>query len=296
MTNNTKANETVILEEKIEVEDGYGDYMRLEDSNNGENGVIPEVETPNRRIGRSRWFWAKWIALCVSFGVLIVVTVKWAGPFFMRVEVIPFINWEMETFSTPALAAIVVATVALLPALFLPTTPSMWVAGMTFGYVNGFLLIIAGVAAGVSIPYFVGSLFNNRIQRWLDKHPKQASIVRLAGDGNWFHQFKAVTLIRLSPFPYVLFNYVAVATDVKYCPYLLGSLLGMVPEIFLAIYSGILIQTMADATRGHKSISTLQKAFDITGFCASVTATIVIGIYANKKIKKLHDKEEPQLG
>lgn len=39
----------------------------------------------------------------------------------------------------------------------------MWLAGMTFGYGLGFLLIIGGVVVGVSLPYVVGSLFYDKI-------------------------------------------------------------------------------------------------------------------------------------
>lgn len=74
------------------------------------------------------------------------------------------------------------------------------------------------------------------MQRWLEKWPGKAAIVRLAGEGNWFHQFRAVTLLRISPFPFVIFNYAAVATNVKYLPYICGSLVGTVPETFMTIY------------------------------------------------------------
>lgn len=79
--------------------------------------------------------------------------------------------------------------------------------------------------------------FHESVQGWLEKYPKKASILRSAGSGNWFHQFRAVALIRISPFPYLIFNYCAVATNVKYGPYLVGSLVGIVPEIFVAIYT-----------------------------------------------------------
>lgn len=61
-------------------------------------------------------------------------------------------------------------------------------------------------------------------------------MLRSAGDGSWFHQFKAVILIRISPFPYVLFNYAVVAADIAYIPYLLGSLVGTVHEVLLSLY------------------------------------------------------------
>lgn len=75
------------------------------------------------------------------------------------------------------------------------------------------------------------------MQGWLEKYPKKASLIRSAGAGNWFHQLRAVTLIRISPFPYILYNYCAVATNVKYFPYISGSLIGVIPEIFVAMYT-----------------------------------------------------------
>nr|GMD82448.1 transmembrane protein 64-like [Ipomoea batatas] len=100
----------------------------------------------------------------------------------------------------------------------------MWVAGMSFGYGYGFLLIIGGAAIGVSLPYFIGYLFRRRVQVFIERYPKNASMIRLAGEGDCLNQFQAVALIRISPFPYIVYNYCAMATGVKYFPYLLGSL------------------------------------------------------------------------
>lgn len=74
------------------------------------------------------------------------------------------LNWETHTFSTPVLAVLVFASVALFPTILLPSSPSMWVAGMTFGYGYGFLLIISAAAIGVSLPYFISYLFYHKIQ------------------------------------------------------------------------------------------------------------------------------------
>lgn len=79
-------------------------------------------------------------------------------------EIIPLINWETRTFSEPVLALLIFSTMALFPLILFPSTPSMWVAGMTFGYGIGFLLSIAGVAVGVSLPFFIGSRFLHKVQ------------------------------------------------------------------------------------------------------------------------------------
>ncbi|TXG51037.1 hypothetical protein EZV62_023561 [Acer yangbiense] len=296
----------------------------ITDNNNNNNGGYVKLRdfeeeglgSPRRCSCRSLWFWFKLFSLFTCLVLLAGVFLKWVGPFFMDKEVIPLINWETKTFSTPVLAVLVFASVALFPTILLPSSPSMWVAGMTFGYGFGFLLIMSAVAVGISLPYFIGSHFLHRIQGWLEKYPKKAAILRAAGEGNWFHQFRAVALIRISPFPYMIYNYCAVATNVKYGPYLLGSLVGMVPETFLTIYtlkravekisgdkqnglwlefatdSGILIRTLADASHDRRTLSASQIVLNAVGFCATVATTIVITMYAKKQLKVLQTEED----
>jgi len=78
------------------------------------------------------------------------------------------------------------------------------------------------------------------VQQWLKKWPKNAAMIRLAGEGNWFHQFQVVALFRVSPFPYTIFNYAIVVTNMRFWPYLCGSIAGMVPEAFIYIYRFVL--------------------------------------------------------
>ncbi|XP_019172628.1 PREDICTED: transmembrane protein 64-like [Ipomoea nil] len=240
----------------------------------------------------SFWWWAKLLLLLIFLGVLAAVFLIWVGPFFMDKEIIPILNWEMKTFSPPVLAVFVFGSVALFPTFLLPSTPSMWVAGMTFGYGYGFLLIIGGAAIGVSLPYFIGYLFRRRIQVCLERYPKNASMIRLAGEGDCLNQFQAVALIRVSPFPYIVYNYCAMATGVKYFPYLLGSLVGMVPEIFVAIYTGILIKTLANASHDQHSLSAPQIIFTVSGFCLTVVTTVLITVYAKRRLKQLQADDE----
>ncbi|KAF7810240.1 transmembrane protein 64-like [Senna tora] len=159
----------------------------------------------------SVWYWVKLALFLACLGLLALVFLMWVGPLLMDKEVIPLLNWGESQFSTGELAVMIFASVALFPTLLLPSSPSMWVAGMTFGYGLGFLLIISAVSVGVSLPFFIGSIFHHKIQ--------------------------VFALIRISPFPYILYNYCAVATNVKYGPYIMGSLIGVVPEIFVAIYT-----------------------------------------------------------
>lgn len=291
--------ETGKLSLKIGEKDPNGYYVRLED------GV--ETEAPSsssscsssnigslncNRLWVSIWWWTK-LALLVTFLALLgAVFLKWVGPFIMDKEIIPALNWETVTFNRAELAILVFASVAFLPTLFLPSSPSIWVAGMTFGCGYGFLLVIGAATIGVSLPYFIGSLLLHKIKGLLERYPKRASLIRLAGEGNAFDQFRAVALIRISPFPYIIYNYCAVATGVAYLPYLLGSLAGMVLEIFLTLYTGIVIKTLADASKDHQYLSAPQIIFNVVGFCVTVGTTVIVTLYAKGRLKELHKEEE----
>lgn len=98
------------------------------------------------------------------------------------------------------------------------------------------------------------------MQRWLEKWPDKATFVRFAGEGDWLHQFRSVILIRISPFPYIIFNYAAVATNVDYGPYISGSVVGTVHEIYITIYRLVNSQTL---------VSYCTNLFYIMSFCLS---------------------------
>lgn len=292
---------------KIAIEDPKDDYVILNEpegfgGGNGGGGGCCSLPSSSKSCSSdddgfwcSIWWWAKLVLVFIFLAVLGVCFFLWIGPFLMNKEVIPILNWETETFSKPVLAVLIFTSVALFPTILLPSTPSMWVAGMSFGYGYGFLLIISGVTIGTSLPYFIGSLFYHKIQGWLERYPKKASILKLAGEGNWFNQFRAVALLRISPFPYMVYNYCAVATDVKFGPYLLGTLTGMVPEIFVAIFTGIMIRTLADASDDQHSLSATQIIFTVVGFLLTITTTVVVTVYAKRRLNELQKDEEQLL-
>lgn len=271
--------------DRIHTHHDNGEYVKLRRDPQPEATVAPTR-------GAALWYWVKLVAGLICVGLLAAAVFKWVGPIVIEKVIIPIINWERKTFGVPELAVLVFASVALFPTLLLPSSPSMWVGGMTFGYGLGFLLIISAVAVGVSLPFFIGSMFHHKIEGWLDKYPKKASILRAAGGGSWFHQFKAVALIRISPFPYLIYNYCAVATNVKYVPYLFGSLVGMVPDIVASIYTGILIHTLANASHKKHNLSAPEIVLNVVGFCITVSTIIFFTVYAKRRLKELHKEDE----
>lgn len=263
------------------------DYVRL--------GYFDEQEPeeygrllPGKEPGScSMWWWIKVVLLALCLLTLVAAFFNWGMPFLIDKVIIPVLDWEALTFSTHTLVFVLIASIGLFPVFLLPSAPSMWLAGINFGYGFGFLIVMAGTSVGMSLPYFIGSLFHSRIQKWLERWPKKAAVVRLAGEGNWFHQFRAVALLRISPFPYIIFNYAVVATNVKYCPYIIGSYVGTIPEVFITIYSGRLLRELADMKHDYHHLTTLQNVYNTLGFCMAVGTTICITLYAKKALRTL---------
>ncbi|XP_078445673.1 uncharacterized protein LOC144714774 [Wolffia australiana] len=270
-----------------------GDYVLLGAPEYHDSVVVeglPREQDP--RLRSSLWWWGKVVLSCAVLLVVGAVCLIWGGPLLIRKVVVPVLDWETTTFDRPTLGLILFVSIATFPVFLVPTSPCTWLAGMTFGYGYGFLLIMGASSLGMSLPFFIGSLFRHRIHRWLDRWPKKSAIVRLAGEGNWFHQFRAVALIRISPFPFIIFNYAAVATNVKYCPYIVGSLTGTTLETFVTIYTGILIGNLAEASHGRGFLSVEQIIYDVLGFCTAAGATVAITCYAKKALRRLQAEDE----
>ncbi|GLT75695.1 hypothetical protein SLA2020_473980 [Shorea laevis] len=236
-------------------------------------------------------WWIRAIFIFILILILFLIFLKWGMPFLFKKVLFPIMQWEATAFGHPVLAAILVGSLALFPVFLIPSGPSMWLAGMIFGYGLGFIIIMVGTTIGMVLPYLIGLLFRDRIHHWLKRWPQKAAMLRLAGEGSWFHQFRVVALFRVSPFPYTIFNYVVVVTNMRFWPYLCGSIAGMVPEAFIYIYSGRLIRTYADVKYGNHHLTAVEIIYDIISFVIAVLTTIAFTVYAKRALKDLERAE-----
>lgn len=62
-------------------------------------------------------------------------------------------------------------------------------------------------------------------------------------------------------------------------------------EMLSPCCSGILIQTLADASNERHTISAPQIVLNVVGFCATVATTILFTVYAKRQLKVLQGEE-----
>ncbi|CAN6875841.1 unnamed protein product [Brassica oleracea] len=240
---------------------------------------------------RNLIWWFKALGICALALVLTLVFAKWGVPFVFQKVLIPILQWEATAFGRPMLAIVLVVSLALFPVFLIPSGPSMWLAGMIFGYGLGFVIIMVGTTVGMVLPYLIGLMFRDRLHQWLKRWPRQAAVLRLAAEGSWFHQFRVVAIFRVSPFPYTIFNYAIVVTSMRFWPYLFGSIAGMIPEAFIYIYSGRLIRTFADVQYGHQRLTTVEIVYNVVSLIIAVVTTVAFTVYAKRALRELQNAE-----
>ncbi|KAL7001583.1 hypothetical protein U1Q18_002736 [Sarracenia purpurea var. burkii] len=274
------------LTDTNEVQDD-SEYVRLVISDEPRVAEADTLQPQAETNSKSFIWWIKAILWCLISIIILLIFMKWGVPFVFEKVLLPIMQWEATAFGHPVLALVLVASLAFFPVLFIPSGPSMWLAGMIFGYGLGFVIIMVGTTIGMILPYLIGLLFRDRIHQWLKRWPQKAKMIRLAGEGSWFHQFKVVALFRVSPFPYTIFNYAIVVTNMRFWPYLCGSIAGMVPEAFIYIYSGRLIRTYADVKYGNHELTLVEIIYNIISFVVAIVTTVAFTVYAKRTLNEL---------
>ena len=115
--------------------------------------------------------------------------------------------------------------------LFLPATPFTIAGALIFGKFPGMLYNLTADVLGASISFYLGRYFLHGVARgfletrmpWLDR--------KAVEDG-----FSVIFYLRIFWFPFIVLNYAAGATRIRFRDYLLGTVLGLLPAVSLSTY------------------------------------------------------------
>ena len=115
--------------------------------------------------------------------------------------------------------------------LFLPATPFTIAGAVIFGKFHGMLYNLAADSLGASISFYLGRYFLHGVARgfletrmpWLDRKATEEG-------------FSVIFYLRIFWFPFIVLNYAAGATKIRFRDYLLGTVLGLLPPVFLFTY------------------------------------------------------------
>ncbi len=192
-----------------------------------------------------------------------------------------FTNWVRHL--GVAGAFVFIAVYALAAVLFLPGAIFTIAAGLVYGIAGGTAVALSGATLGASLAFLTGRyLLRKRIESFSGKNKTFGAIDAAIGKQGW----KIVGLLRLSPLiPFNVSNYFYGVTSIGFLPYVLASLVGMLPGTLLYAYLGAIGQAGlgGGAKKGH---SPLEWTFLAIGLLATIAVTIFVSQLAKNALKK----------
>lgn len=141
-------------------------------------------------------------------------------------------------------AVYVVATVAFVPQIAL-TVP----AGFSYGIAKGFALAWTTSVVAACIAFVLGrSFLRERIARRYRRDRRLVELERAVRKRGTL----VVLLLRLSPmFPFAAVNYVMSATPIRPRQFVVGTVVGLVPNTLLYVYLGAIAPDAVALLHGH---------------------------------------------
>jgi len=140
-------------------------------------------------------------------------------------------NLDALVQSSGALGPVVFVLIYAVGVLFLPATPFTIAGAVIFGKFYGMLYNLTADLIGASISFFLGRYFLHGVARgfletrmpWLER--------KAVEDG-----FSVIFYLRIFWFPFIVLNYAAGATRIRFRDFFLGSALGLLPAVLLSTY------------------------------------------------------------
>jgi uncharacterized membrane protein YdjX (TVP38/TMEM64 family) len=161
--------------------------------------------------------------------------------------------------------------------LFVPASILTIGAGALFGVVGGSIVVLIGATLTATIAFLLArTVLRGRIEQMVARNPKFLAVDRaVAREGP-----KIVVLVRLAAvFPFLFVNYAFGLTGIRTIPYVVSTLIGILPGTVAFVYLGA---AGAAAATQNKA----KTIFTIIGVIIAFAVSIFVARIANRAIKR----------
>ena len=155
----------------------------------------------------------------------------------------------------------------LITALLGPASALSLTAGLAYG-AWGFPLVVVSATLAASVAFLLGRyVARERVTRWINRDARLRALNTAISTQGW----RVVGLMRLSPMlPYGVQNYLFSVTRIHFVPYVLATMIGIMPATALYVYIGSLGQVVGTA-------GALQWVLVLAGLAATVAVAWFVG-------------------
>lgn len=227
-----------------------------------------------------------WMLVLSSVFVAVILFVI----FYLDIQhyVVDLLDWVQSAEPWSEISFIVIYL--LLTMFLVPTILFTLGSGFLFGTIMGGAYVLIAVAIGGLSAFLLSRyFFANRVRAYLIRHEK----FRFVNDELVSHGWRAILILRLIPFfPLKLSNYFLGVTQFSVKDFLLGTVIGIIPNTLLITYAGSLAADITLLASGQLFRSPLMWASTILGFIILLIFVLYIIRLAKLAIKQLDPKDK----
>jgi len=224
----------------------------------------------SKRSGLTPWQWALGAVVLAALvaGWFLLPIEAWTDAFQVWIKSLG--PWGWLIFA----AVYIVGTVLLVPGSVLT-----FAAGLAFGLVIGFPLVVVSATIGATLAFLIARhMAHDKVESLIQDRPKFKAIQSAVGEGGW----KVVAMLRLSPvLPFNLQNYFYGVTDLKLREYVAATFVGIMPGTLVNVYVGA-----AGKAASGEGASTLEWSFLAVGLVATVVVAVIVTKKAKARLKE----------
>jgi uncharacterized membrane protein YdjX (TVP38/TMEM64 family) len=149
-----------------------------------------------------------------------------------------------------------------------------------FGTCAGFLIFSFSTAVSSAMVFWASRRFH---RGWIYQHVEANKKVRAIDDAVGEAGWKMVALLRFTAiFPYSVMNYGLGLSKIPFWPYFLSTWIAMIPGALLQAYIGSHLGALL-----FEGVKPKHSVLEWLLFAAGILASLVVGIYATRKVKKI---------
>jgi uncharacterized membrane protein YdjX (TVP38/TMEM64 family) len=164
--------------------------------------------------------------------------------------------------------------------LFVPASILTLGAGAIYGLPLGFGIVLTGASLGATASFLLArGALRKRVEKMTAGNPGFRALDRaIAREGA-----KIVLLVRLSPlFPFTYVNYAFGLTGIRTVPYVIATVVGMLPGTLAFVWLG----TAAATAAGGEGADATRKALQIGGALIALGTTLFVARLATRAVRE----------
>jgi uncharacterized membrane protein YdjX (TVP38/TMEM64 family) len=146
----------------------------------------------------------------------------------------------------------------------------------------GTLLVLVGATLGATAAFLVGRYFaRDWVKHQVAHHPRFAAVDAAVAREGW----KIVLLTRLCPvFPFIFLNYALGLTSIALRPYVIGTVVGIVPAMVMLVYVG----SAANAAASQERTPAQWALYGV-----GLAATVLVSVHLTRVARRALEEKAP---